>query len=132
MHPRVTEAAALCDGGCQPCCDGGCSPLCGEGAVWVLVPNSKKLHTEIAAMALDAGRHVLLEKPIARNLSEGRDLANKARRIGDAVPRVRAHSSPCVRATAHTSASVLLRPPAPLCCGAPSPTVATEPAASPR
>ena len=56
-------------------------------AVWVLVPNSKKLHTELAAMALDDGRHVLLEKPIARNLSEGRDLANKVNAIEQTTVR---------------------------------------------
>ena len=55
-------------------------------AVWVLTPNTKKLHTELAAMALDAGRHVLLEKPIARNLSEGRDLANKVNAIEQPNP----------------------------------------------
>ena len=55
-------------------------------AVWVLVPNTAKEHTELASMALDAGRHVLLEKPIARNLSEGRDLANKVHRLAAPPP----------------------------------------------
>jgi predicted dehydrogenase len=48
--------------------------------VSVAVPNV--LHREITLAALDAGCHVLCEKPMAMNASEAREMAEAARRAG--------------------------------------------------
>lgn len=49
-------------------------------AVSVCLPNP--LHAETALAALEAGKHVLVEKPLARCASEGREIVNAARRTG--------------------------------------------------
>ncbi|MFD1588387.1 Gfo/Idh/MocA family oxidoreductase [Halorientalis brevis] len=45
--------------------------------VSIAVPT--RYHHEVASEAIDAGVHVLIEKPFVRDLQEGRDLVNKAR-----------------------------------------------------
>lgn len=49
-------------------------------AVSVVVPTA--LHEEVATAVLEAGVHVLVEKPIAATLVEGRNLIEKARATG--------------------------------------------------
>jgi predicted dehydrogenase len=49
-------------------------------AVYLAVPHD--LHLEMACQAIDAGRPVLLEKPIARTLAEGQELVRQARAAG--------------------------------------------------
>jgi len=48
--------------------------------VTVAVPTS--LHAEVALMALEAGAHVLVEKPIAASLEEGRRMIRRAAELG--------------------------------------------------
>ena len=50
----------------------------GIDAVTVAIPNA--LHAEIAVAALESGKHVLLEKPMAMNLAEARRIADAAAR----------------------------------------------------
>lgn len=47
-------------------------------AVSICLPNS--LHTEVALAALEAGKHVLVEKPLARNTAEGQQIVDAAAR----------------------------------------------------
>ncbi len=47
-------------------------------AVSIAVPSA--LHAEVGLMALEAGAHVLMEKPIAATLDEGKQLIEKAKR----------------------------------------------------
>jgi predicted dehydrogenase len=57
--------------------------LLGEEAldlVSIVVPTS--LHHEVALAALDAGVHVLVEKPIASSVEQGKEIAAAARRRG--------------------------------------------------
>ena len=49
-------------------------------AVSVVVPTA--LHEKVATAVLEAGAHVLVEKPIAATLEEGRNLIEKARATG--------------------------------------------------
>lgn len=49
-------------------------------AVSIAVPNA--LHLPLAVAALESGRHVLLEKPFARNLEEACQINNTAQRCG--------------------------------------------------
>lgn len=49
-------------------------------AVYLAVPHD--LHLEMAGAAIESGRHVFLEKPIARTLAEGREIARLARVAG--------------------------------------------------
>lgn len=49
-------------------------------AVSVAVPTSA--HYELAKVAIDAGKHILLEKPIAATSAQGRDLVARARANG--------------------------------------------------
>jgi UDP-N-acetylglucosamine 3-dehydrogenase len=49
-------------------------------AVSICVPTA--LHVEVAKTALEAGAHVLVEKPIAATVEEGEELIEKARSLG--------------------------------------------------
>ena len=49
-------------------------------AMYLCTPHH--LHWEHSLMAAEAGKHVLVEKPIARNLQEARDMVAQARRAG--------------------------------------------------
>jgi predicted dehydrogenase len=49
-------------------------------AVVLAVPN--KLHADMAVKAMEAGKHVLLEKPMAINLTDSARIARTARRTG--------------------------------------------------
>ena len=49
-------------------------------AMYLCTPHH--LHREHSLMAAEAGKHVLVEKPIARNLQEARDMVAQARRAG--------------------------------------------------
>ena len=49
-------------------------------AVSVCLPNH--LHAEVAVAALQAGKHVLIEKPLARTAAEGEQIVDAARRAG--------------------------------------------------
>lgn len=53
------------------------------GAVVICTPNA--LLVPIGVAALRAGRHVLIEKPMGRNATEGRTLATEARRSGSVL-----------------------------------------------
>ena len=48
----------------------------------VVVATPPFLHHQMALAALEAGKHVLCEKPMARNLAEARDMAKMAERAG--------------------------------------------------
>jgi predicted dehydrogenase/NADPH:quinone reductase-like Zn-dependent oxidoreductase len=54
--------------------------LPGVQAVFVSVPHH--LHAPLAIQAADAGRHVIVEKPLARTLAEAQELAAAVRRAG--------------------------------------------------
>ena len=49
-------------------------------AVSIAVPNF--LHKPVAIAALEAGKHVLIEKPLARHTDEGREMVEAAKRTG--------------------------------------------------
>lgn len=49
-------------------------------AVYIATPN--KFHVPLAIQALEAGKHVLLEKPFAMNFAEAQLAADTARRVG--------------------------------------------------
>lgn len=48
----------------------------------VIVATPPYLHHQMVIAALEAGKHVLCEKPLARNLAETRDMARLARQAG--------------------------------------------------
>ena len=48
----------------------------------VIVASPPHLHHAMAIAALEAGKHVLCEKPMARNLAEARDMLRIAERVG--------------------------------------------------
>jgi predicted dehydrogenase len=48
----------------------------------VIVASPPHLHHAMAIAALEAGKHVLCEKPMARNLAEARDMQRIAERVG--------------------------------------------------
>jgi predicted dehydrogenase len=49
-------------------------------AVVISVPNH--LHAECATKAAEAGKHIFLEKPLARNVTEGEQIVSEAKRFG--------------------------------------------------
>jgi predicted dehydrogenase len=51
----------------------------------VIVASPPHLHHAMAIAALEAGKHVLCEKPMARNLAEARDMQRIAERVGTAA-----------------------------------------------
>ncbi len=51
----------------------------------VVVASPPYLHHSMALAALEAGKHVLCEKPMARNLAEARDMVKLAARVGVAA-----------------------------------------------
>jgi len=53
-----------------------------EAAEAVIIATPTGTHHAIAAAALDAGRHVLVEKPITTTLAEADDLLRRAKRAG--------------------------------------------------
>ena len=48
----------------------------------VLILTPIALNAPVALAALEAGKHVIMEKPIARSVAEGRELVNTAQRLG--------------------------------------------------
>src|SRR5437868_6686468 len=52
----------------------------------VVVATPNDTHLPLAAAALRAGKHVLVDKPLARTLAEARDLAGVAQRAGCVLP----------------------------------------------
>lgn len=64
----------------------------------VVVATPTSTHHEVAARALEAGKHVLVEKPIAPDVATARDLVARARKAGRtlAVGHVERHN-PAVR-----------------------------------
>ena len=52
-------------------------------AVSICLPNF--LHKEVAVAALNAGKHILIEKPLARTAEEGKEILNAARKSGKEV-----------------------------------------------
>lgn len=51
----------------------------------VIVAAPPHLHHQMAIAALEEGKHVLCEKPMARNLAEARDMVRIAERVGTAA-----------------------------------------------
>lgn len=51
----------------------------------VIVASPPHLHHQMSLAALEAGKHVLCEKPMARNLAEARDMVKIAARVGTAA-----------------------------------------------
>ncbi len=52
------------------------------GVEAVVVASPPHLHHQMSLAALEAGKHVLCEKPMARNLAEARDMVKIADRVG--------------------------------------------------
>lgn len=64
-------------------------------AVWIATPDH--WHTPAALLALDAGKHVYVEKPCSHNVREGRLLVDAAQRTGKVVQvGTQSRSTPCV------------------------------------
>lgn len=64
-------------------------------AVWIATPDH--WHTPAALLALDAGKHVYVEKPCSHNVREGRLLVDAAQRTGKVVQvGTQSRSTACV------------------------------------
>lgn len=64
-------------------------------AVWIATPDH--WHTPAALLALDAGKHVYVEKPCSHNVREGRLLVDAAKRTGKVVQvGTQSRSTACV------------------------------------
>jgi predicted dehydrogenase len=64
-------------------------------AVWIATPDH--WHTPAALLALDAGKHVYVEKPCSHNIREGRLLVDAAQRTGKVVQvGTQSRSTDCV------------------------------------
>ncbi len=48
----------------------------------VIISLPNYLHAECAIMAAEHGKHVLIEKPLARNVKEGKEIVSKTRKAG--------------------------------------------------
>ena len=48
----------------------------------VVIPTPNETHHPLAAQALDAGKHVVIDKPFTLNVAEARDLIGRAERAG--------------------------------------------------
>jgi len=48
----------------------------------VIISLPNHLHAECAIMAAEHGKHFLIEKPLARNVKEGKEIVSKARKTG--------------------------------------------------
>lgn len=65
-------------------------------AVWIATPDH--WHTPAALLALEAGKHVYVEKPCSHNIREGRLLVDAAQRTGKVVQvGTQSRSTECVR-----------------------------------
>ncbi len=65
-------------------------------AVWIATPDH--WHTPAALLALEAGKHVYVEKPCSHNVREGRLLVDAAQRTGKVVQvGTQSRSTECVR-----------------------------------
>ena len=65
-------------------------------AVWIATPDH--WHTPAALLALEAGKHVYVEKPCSHNVREGRLLVDAAKRTGKVVQvGTQSRSTECVR-----------------------------------
>ena len=65
-------------------------------AVWIATPDH--WHTPAAILALDAGKHVYVEKPCCHNIREGRLLAEAVKRSGKRLQvGTQSRSTDCVR-----------------------------------
>ncbi len=65
-------------------------------AVWIATPDH--WHTPAAILALDAGKHVYVEKPCCHNVREGRLLADAVKRSGKRLQvGTQSRSTDCVR-----------------------------------
>jgi predicted dehydrogenase len=64
-------------------------------AVWIATPDH--WHTPAALLALEAGKHVYVEKPCSHNIREGRLLVDAAQKTGKVVQvGTQSRSTPCV------------------------------------
>jgi predicted dehydrogenase len=59
------------------------------------VPNVKRLHTELAMASLAAGRHVMLEKPCATSVADGRELIAAVKAAAPAARLMVAENAAC-------------------------------------
>src|SRR4030088_3788757 len=64
---------------------GGVAPLLAEGVDAVTIAAPTHLHQELALTCIERGVHVLVEKPIAPSVEEGRAIIAAARRAGVAL-----------------------------------------------
>ncbi len=82
-----------------------------DGAEVVAIVTPNHLHAPMATAALQAGLHVICDKPLAVSLAEGEELARLARRTGRVFALAHAYAGyPMVRHARHLVASGALGP----------------------